>query len=78
MSKEYIHFFSGSIIEANHLTTKLSENKIKYIVKDDHYSATLAGFGASNYLNSCKIFIIISGLCKGGTCPIPFNSLKFP
>ena len=57
MSKEYIHFFSGSIIEANNLTTKLSENKIKYIVKDDHYSATLAGFGASNYLNSCKIFI---------------------
>ena len=57
MSKGYIHFFSGSIIEANNLTTKLSENKIKYILKDDHYSATLAGFGASNYLNSCKIFI---------------------
>ena len=57
MSEEYIHFFSGSIIEANHLSTKLSENKIKYILKDDHYSATLAGFGASNYLNSCKIFI---------------------
>ncbi len=54
---EYIHFFSGSIIEANHLTSKLSENKIKYILKDDHYSATLAGFGAPNHLNSYKIFI---------------------
>ena len=63
MSKEYIHFFSGSIIEANHLTTKLSENKIKYIVKADHYSATLAGFGASNYLYSCKI-IINKGVAK--------------
>ena len=31
MSEEYIHFFSGSIIEANHLTTKLSENKIKSV-----------------------------------------------
>ena len=57
MSTEYIYIFSGSVIEANHLTTKLSENKIKYILKDDHYSATLAGFGATNYLNSYKIFI---------------------
>ena len=57
MSTEYIYFFSGSVIEANHLTTKLSENKIKYILKDDHYSATLAGFGVPNYLNSYKIFI---------------------
>ena len=57
MSLEYICFFSGSMIEANHLTSKLSENKVKYILKDDHYSATLAGFGTPNYLNSYKIFI---------------------
>lgn len=70
MSSKYICFFSGSFIEANFIESKLSENNIKYILRDDQKSANLAGFGIPNFLNSCKIFIkkkdieIAKKLCK--------------
>tara|TARA_B100001175_G_scaffold212039_1_gene180106 strand:- start:196 stop:411 length:216 start_codon:yes stop_codon:yes gene_type:complete len=57
MSFEYVHFFSGSMIETNYLATKLSEYRLKYIIRDEQKSANLAGFGIPNYLFSHKIFI---------------------
>ena len=52
MKSEYVHFFSGSLIETNYITTKLSEHRLKYIVRDEQKSANLAGFGIPNYLFS--------------------------
>ena len=57
MKSEYVHFFSGSLIETNYITTKLSEHRLKYIIRDEQKSANLAGFGIPNYLFSHKIYI---------------------
>ena len=57
MKSDYVHFFSGSFIETNYIATKLSEYRLKYIIRDEQKSANLAGFGIPNYLFSHKIYI---------------------
>jgi hypothetical protein len=57
MKLEYVHFFSGSLIETNYIATKLSEYRLKYIIRDEQKSANLAGFGIPNYLFSHKVYI---------------------
>ena len=57
MKSEYVLFFSGSFIETNYIATKLSEYRLKYIIRDEQKSANLAGFGIPNYLFSHKIYI---------------------
>ena len=57
MKSEYVYFFSGSFIETNYIATKLSEHRLKYIIRDEQKSANLAGFGIPNYLFSHKIYI---------------------
>tara|TARA_B100000902_G_scaffold119945_1_gene120323 strand:+ start:196 stop:411 length:216 start_codon:yes stop_codon:yes gene_type:complete len=57
MKSEYVYFFSGSLIETNYIATKLSEYRLKYIIRDEQKSANLAGFGIPNYLFSHKIYI---------------------
>ena len=57
MTIEYVYFFSGSMIESNALTSKLSSHNIKFIIKDEQNSANLAGFGVPNYLFSHKVFV---------------------
>ena len=53
----YVHLFSGSIVESNALTHELSKLGIKFIIKDQQNSANLAGFGIPNYLFSCQVFV---------------------
>ena len=45
---DYLHFFTGSIVEVLALKQALSEKKIFPIIKDESESARLAGFGISN------------------------------
>jgi len=48
MNTEYVHIFTGSMIEVNRLVSDLSEANIKSIVEDEGKSAVLAGFALPN------------------------------
>ena len=53
----YVHLFSGSLVESNALIHELSKFGIQFIIKDQQNSANLAGFGIPNYLFSSDVFV---------------------
>lgn len=72
METKHIKLYSGSSIIINRLKTLLEEQNIETLIKDNHESGRLAGFGTLD--NDVELFVFEDDLSKAKEITTKFKS----
>lgn len=57
MATDYLHLYTGNMMEVQRICMELEGLGIKAIVKDQETSAALAGFAVPAMLDAVKVFV---------------------